>query len=66
MGMPGPLELGIFLILVIFFFGAGKLPEVGEALGRGLRSLRDAARGAEDIEADVKQIAADVERDLSA
>ncbi len=36
----GPVE--IILILVIFFiiFGAGRLPQVGEAIGKGLRFLR--------------------------
>jgi len=36
----GGLELIIILAIVIIIFGAGKLPQVGEALGRGLKSLR--------------------------
>ena len=40
-----PFGLGvveIILILVIFFiiFGAGRLPQVGESIGKGLRFLR--------------------------
>jgi sec-independent protein translocase protein TatA len=36
----GPLELGIILVIVLIVFGAGKLPQVSEALGKGLSSLR--------------------------
>ena len=36
----GGLELLIILAIVFIIFGAGKLPQVGEALGRGLKSLR--------------------------
>jgi sec-independent protein translocase protein TatA len=36
----GGLELIIILAIVLIIFGAGKLPQVGEALGRGLKSLR--------------------------
>lgn len=42
-GMPGPAEWGVILLLVIFFFGAGKLPDVLSEVGRGLRSFRKAA-----------------------
>jgi sec-independent protein translocase protein TatA len=36
----GGLELLIILAIVFIIFGAGKLSQVGEALGRGLKSLR--------------------------
>ena len=38
----GSTELLIILVLVLIVFGAGKLPEIGSALGQGLRSLRKA------------------------
>ena len=37
----GTQELIIILVLVLMFFGAGKLPQVGSALGKGLRNLKD-------------------------
>jgi len=37
----GTQEMVIILILVLVIFGAGKLPEVGGALGRSLRSFKD-------------------------
>ena len=38
----GPLEIGIILVIVLIIFGVGKLPQVGEALGKGIRSFRQA------------------------
>jgi sec-independent protein translocase protein TatA len=39
----GPLEIAIIAVIVLIFFGAGKLGDVGGALGRSLRDIRDAA-----------------------
>jgi sec-independent protein translocase protein TatA len=36
----GTTELLIILVLVLIVFGAGKLPQVGEALGKGIKSFR--------------------------
>jgi sec-independent protein translocase protein TatA len=33
-------ELTIILIIVVIVFGAGKLPEVGGALGRGIKEFK--------------------------
>jgi sec-independent protein translocase protein TatA len=33
-------ELLVILVIVLIIFGAGKLPEIGEGLGRGIRSFR--------------------------
>ncbi len=42
--MPiGPTELIILLVIILFVFGAGKLPEVGGALGKGIREFRAAS-----------------------
>lgn len=40
----GVAELLLILLLVLLFFGAGKLPAVGEGLGRAIRGFRDATR----------------------
>ncbi len=49
----GPLEIGLILLLVLIIFGAGKLPEVGAALGRGIKEFKKAQSG-EDEEAKAK------------
>jgi sec-independent protein translocase protein TatA len=41
----GSPELLIVLALVVIVFGVGKLPQVGGALGRGIREFRDASEG---------------------
>ncbi len=33
-------ELVIILVIVLVIFGAGKLPELGEGLGRGIKGFR--------------------------
>jgi sec-independent protein translocase protein TatA len=44
----GAPELIIILVIIILIFGVGKLPEVGQALGKGIREFRGAADGPED------------------
>ncbi len=49
--MPiGPTELIIVLLIIMFVFGAGKLPEVGSALGKGIKGFKKAVRDEPDGE----------------
>jgi len=52
-GPMGPIELILILAVVIIIFGVGRLPEVGGAIGKGIREFRKASK--EDDEP--KQIA---------
>lgn len=36
----GPMELIVLLVIVMMIFGAGRLPQVGNALGRSIREFR--------------------------
>ena len=47
---PGPLEMGLILLIVLIIFGAGKLPQVFRAAGQGIREFRMAKEGAFDDE----------------
>ena len=38
-------EIVILLVIALLVFGPGRLPEVGSALGRGIREFRDATKG---------------------
>jgi sec-independent protein translocase protein TatA len=38
-GMP---ELIIILVIILIIFGAGKLPEIGSALGKGIKNFKKA------------------------
>ncbi len=40
----GPTELIIILVIVLAIFGAGRLADLGGALGRGIRDFRKALR----------------------
>ena len=49
----GTTELIIILVLVLIIFGAGKLPSVGGAMGKGLRNFKDGMKeGAEEKKGD--------------
>ncbi len=48
-------ELFLILVIVLVIFGAGKLPEIGGALGRGIRSFKkevtnDSPQSQQDLE----------------
>lgn len=47
----GPLEIGLIVLVIIMVFGVGKLPQVGEALGKAIRSFRQNAAGMVEEEA---------------
>ena len=36
----GARELIIILVIVLIIFGAGKLPEIGSALGKGIKNFK--------------------------
>lgn len=44
-GMPGFQEWLVILVIILIFFGAGRLPEVMKQLGRGVREFKDASDG---------------------
>ncbi len=52
--LVGATELALILVIVMIFFGAGKLPDVMTALGKGVKQFRDAQR--EGDEAAKKEI----------
>lgn len=43
-------ELLVILVIVLIIFGAGKLPEIGEGLGRGIRSFRKEVHKPDEID----------------
>jgi sec-independent protein translocase protein TatA len=48
--MPGMGELLIILVIVMLIFGAGKLPAIGEALGRSIKNFKRSSNGEDEIE----------------
>ena len=52
--MPGMGELLIILLIVLLIFGAGKLPAIGDALGRSIKNFKRTATGNDEIEVSKK------------
>ena len=50
-------ELLIILVIVIVVFGAGKLPQVGDALGRSIKNFKRASAGQDEIDVSPKKSA---------
>jgi sec-independent protein translocase protein TatA len=44
LGMP---ELIIILIIIVIIFGAGKLPEIGGGIGKGIKNFKDSFKDEE-------------------
>ena len=51
LGIP---ELAIILLIVLIFFGAGKLPQVLGQMGKGVKAFKDGMKDADEevVEAD--------------
>jgi sec-independent protein translocase protein TatA len=47
---PGPLEIGLIVLIILIIFGAGKLPQVFRSAGRGIRDFKRAQAGDFDEE----------------
>lgn len=58
LGGLGMTELMIILVIVLIIFGAGKLPEIGSGLGKGMRNFKRAVSGDadEDITHEEKEL----------
>ena len=40
----GSTDMILILVVILFFFGAKKLPELARGLGKGIREFKDASR----------------------
>ncbi len=40
----GPFELTIILVIILIIFGAGKLPEIGSGIGKGIKNFKKATK----------------------
>ncbi|MEE9399116.1 MAG: twin-arginine translocase TatA/TatE family subunit [Dehalococcoidales bacterium] len=44
----GPWEIALILMIILIIFGVGKLPEIGGAIGKGLKAFRKGQSGEDD------------------
>lgn len=45
LGMP---ELIVILVIIVIIFGAGKLPEIGSGIGKGIKNFKEATKKEDD------------------
>lgn len=48
----GPWEIALILVIILIVFGVGKLPQVGSALGKGIRAFKKGQQGGDEEEED--------------
>ncbi len=46
----GPWEIALILVIILIVFGVGRLPQVGTAVGKGLRAFRRGQIGEDEDE----------------
>jgi len=57
MGNLGTTEIILIVLVILVFFGAKKIPELAQGLGKGIKEFRKATREVQDdVPGDVKKI----------
>jgi sec-independent protein translocase protein TatA len=44
----GPLEVGLIMLVVLLLFGAKRLPELAQGMGKGIRDFKRAVNGLDE------------------
>ena len=52
LGMP---ELLVILVIVLIIFGANKLPQIGEGIGKGIRNFKKGVKDREEVDINPKK-----------
>ncbi|MDA8086249.1 MAG: twin-arginine translocase TatA/TatE family subunit [Nitrospiraceae bacterium] len=48
-GLFQPIHLLLVILIALLIFGPGKLPQLGEGLGRGIREFKKALAGTDEV-----------------
>jgi len=59
LGMP---ELIVIMVIVLIIFGAGKLPEIGGAIGKGIKSFKKSIKEPDELDVTPKEEEKDKEK----
>ena len=54
-GLFQPMHLLLILVIVLIIFGPGKLPEIGEGLGKSIRGFKKAMSDKEEDKVEAKK-----------
>jgi len=46
----GPWEIALIVLVILIVFGVGKLPQVGGAIGKGIRAFKKGQSGEDEAE----------------
>lgn len=58
LGMPGPMEITLILVVVVLLFGAKKLPELARGIGQSLGEFKKAR---DEFDREVRKTTAELE-----
>lgn len=50
LGMIGPGQIVLILLIVLLLFGGRKIPELMKGLGKGIKEFKDASKGENEKE----------------
>lgn len=56
MGNLGGTEIFLIVFVVLFFFGAKKLPDLARGLGKGIKEFKDGMKEVTEVKEGEKQI----------
>ncbi len=56
--LPSGPEVWVILVIILIVFGAGKLPEIGGALGKGIREFRSSQNEASEEDDEMEEVPA--------
>lgn len=56
MGNLGGTEIFLIVFVVLFFFGAKKLPDLARGLGKGIKEFKDGMKEVTEIKEDERHI----------
>jgi sec-independent protein translocase protein TatA len=55
-GLLQPMHLLVILVIVLIIFGPGKLPDLGNSIGKSIRGFKKAMEEPENIIKDVAEV----------
>lgn len=50
LGMVGPWQIAVVVVLILLLFGGKKIPELMRGLGSGIKEFKDASKEDEEID----------------
>lgn len=51
-GLFQPMHMLLILVIALIIFGPGKLPQIGEGLGKSIREFKKAVAGEDEVRGD--------------